>query len=339
MNLTPSTAASAKPRRSLLRLVGKAIGIILILAILGIGTLAAVIQFGSAPVYSLISDEQLKIEVTPERVAHGREIATMRCIDCHHDPKTERLSGTLITDIPKALTPAAHTANITQHPTAGIGGFSDGQLVTLLRTGVRPDGRLLAPWMPRMVHASDEDVYSVIAFLRSGDKLVLPDSTPSQPSPYTFLAKALSRFAWRPEPLPARPIVAPPIADQVAYGKYVVQGLVDCYSCHSADFATVVNTPPEASPGYLGGGNAMADQAGNPVFSANLTMDKETGLGQWTEAQFIRAVRDRMRPDGTALRYPMPNFKDLSEEQVAAIFAYLKSVPPISNRVERTLPK
>lgn len=336
MTSITSGPASSKPKRSLLRLAGRLFIALVLFGLLAIGTFVAVVLWSDPPKFAVPTDDSLQIEITPERVAHGRDIAIMRCVDCHFDPKTERLSGVLIPDLPKVLTPAGYASNITKHPTVGIGRYTDGQLVTLLRTGVRPDGRLLAPWMPRMVHASDEDVYSVIAFLRSGDKMVLPDPTPSRPSEYTFLAKALTRFAWKPEPLPAGPIVAPPFSDKVAYGKYVVQGLVDCYSCHSANFATVVNHPPEASPGYLAGGNPMMDQGGNPVYSANITMDPETGIGKWSEAEFIRAVRHRVRPDGSAIRFPMPNFQPLTEEQVSAVYAYLKSIPPVHHRVERT---
>ena len=79
----------------------------------------------------------------------------------------------------------------------------------------------------------------------------------------------------------------------------------------------------------------MPDKEGVIINSANLTMDKETGLGNWTEEQFIEAVRFAKRPDGKALRYPMQPFPKMTAEEAATIWAYLQTVPVIRNEVAR----
>jgi hypothetical protein len=63
-------------------------------------------------------------------------------------------------------------------------------------------------------------------------------------------------------------------------------------------------------------------------------MDRETGIGNWTEEEFVKAVRFGQKP-GSALRYPMLPRPELSDREVRSIYAYLKSIPPISNRVNK----
>jgi cytochrome c2 len=88
---------------------------------------------------------------------------------------------------------------------------------------------------------------------------------------------------------------------------------------------------PENSEGYLGGGNQLRDYNGRTVYSQNITPDKETGIGNWTEAQFIRAVRDGFRPDNTPIRYPMERYNEFTDDELAAVYAYLRTVPPLHN--------
>jgi mono/diheme cytochrome c family protein len=106
------------------------------------------------------------------------------------------------------------------------------------------------------------------------------------------------------------------------------------FSCHSADFKTNDDLHPEKSAGYLGGGNPMPDLSGKIVYTANLTPDPETGIGNWTEEQFRRTLEDGIRPDNRPLRYPMVPYRPLSDEEVAAIYAYLDSVPAVHNQVK-----
>jgi len=71
------------------------------------------------------------------------------------------------------------------------------------------------------------------------------------------------------------------------------------------------------------------------VLSSNLTMDEETGLGKWTEQEFITAVKSGVVPNGPALRHPMRPYAALTDEEVSAIWAYLQTVPVIQNKIQR----
>jgi mono/diheme cytochrome c family protein len=114
-----------------------------------------------------------------------------------------------------------------------------------------------------------------------------------------------------------------------------VHALGDCFACHSESFKTMNILEPEKSGGYFGGGNEMADASGAKLHTPNITPDAETGIGKWTEDEFVKAVRGGVRKDGTVLRYPMPVFTDLTEAEVRAAYAYLKTVPPLKHAVPR----
>ncbi|WP_460502048.1 c-type cytochrome, partial [Hymenobacter agri] len=130
--------------------------------------------------------------------------------------------------------------------------------------------------------------------------------------------------------LPAAPVLGPPPADARAFGRYLVIGRYHCFECHSKDFKSNNPYDPEKSRGYLGGGTPLLNNEGQTVVSRNLTADVATGLGNWSEAQFGQAVRFGLSPHGP-LHYPMNKYSLLTDEEVHALFAYLRSVPKIRN--------
>ena len=82
----------------------------------------------------------------------------------------------------------------------------------------------------------------------------------------------------------------------------------------------------------------MFNQEGKKLVTLNITMDENTGIGTWTEDQFINAVKSGLVPNAQpALRYPMQPYTNLTDQEVKAIFAYLKTVPKLNHKVERKL--
>jgi mono/diheme cytochrome c family protein len=277
---------------------------------------------------------QLQVDVTPERVERGKHTVQMLCAGCHLDNDTGSLAGKLMPDLPPQFG-TAHSANITHDVETGIGGWTDGELAYLLRTGIRKDGRYTPPWMVKLPNLADEDLLDVIAFLRSDDPLVRAVRA-ERPLPQpSLLTKVLSRVVFKPMPYPKAPISRPDPADKVALGRYLVNARAMCFSCHSADFKTNDELTPEKSPGFLGGGNPMPDLTGRVVKTSNITPDDETGIGKLTEDQFVRVLRFGVRPDNTVIVYPMEPYPDLSDDEARAIYAYLRTVPPIKNAVAR----
>ncbi|HLG47421.1 MAG TPA: c-type cytochrome [Reyranella sp.] len=117
-----------------------------------------------------------------------------------------------------------------------------------------------------------------------------------------------------------------------ARGKYLVT-VASCHDCHTPGY--FLGKPDMAR--YLGGSDVGFELPGLGTFvGPNLTPDKETGLGSWTDAQIIAAIQTGVRPDGRMLAPIMPYhaFTNLTPQDVGAIVAFLRTIPPVKHRVE-----
>ena len=309
----------------------KVLGILIGLAVLLLAAGAAYIHFDGIPKYEVKAPD-LKVTGDSVMVAEGKRLATMVCSKCHMAP-SGLLEGKPMADLP-AQFGKAWTANITRDTKYGSGRYTDGELAYLLRTGIKRDGNYAPPWMPKFPHLSDYDLHCVIAYLRSDAPELAPVAKAQPPSQPSFLTKFLAHVAFKPLPYPTGPITAPDATDKVAFGKYICTGKVECFSCHSPSFETTNDMEPEKTPGYFSGGNAMPDQEGNIVYTRNLTPDKTTGIGNWNEEQFVKALRFGQREGKPALRFPMVPFPELTNEEASAIWAYLQTIPAISHDVD-----
>jgi mono/diheme cytochrome c family protein len=120
-------------------------------------------------------------------------------------------------------------------------------------------------------------------------------------------------------------------APQVERGKYLVT-VMSCTDCHTP--GGLVGKPDMAR--YLGGSEVGFALPGLGVFlGSNLTPDKETGIGDWTLAEIATAIRIGKTPDGRQLAPVMPvaSFSHLTPADGLAIAAYLKTLPPVRNKV------
>jgi mono/diheme cytochrome c family protein len=311
--------------------VFRIVGALVLLVVVAIAGFATFVAARGVPTYEAPKPAPITVARTEAQVLRGQKIASMLCVQCHSTPG-QKLKGKLMPDLPAEFG-EVWSANITQDQEHGIGRWTDEQIIHLLRTGVRPDGRY-AVVMPQFANMADVDIQAVVAWLRSSDPVVQPDPTPTHVNNFNFLVKMLTNTVMKPLPAPSAPILIPDTTDQVAYGRYVADGLISCYACHSADFKSMNPLHPELSEGYYGGGNPMLNMQKQVVYSANLTPDEATGLAaHYTEANFVKAVRYGQRYDGTPLRYPMIPHSGLSDSEVKAIYAYLQTVPAIKNAV------
>jgi mono/diheme cytochrome c family protein len=185
--------------------------------------------------------------------------------------------------------------------------------------------------MAQFAGLGDDDIGAIIAFLRSGHRDLAPDPSVSPPSRPSAIGKLILALAVGLTPhAVSAPIPVPPRGATVEYGRYVADAVYQCWYCHTPGFASGKG---EAS-GVYSGGFALADPRGEKVLTANLTPDA-TGIGGWTLAQFERAVRAGVRPDGGIVRPPMPRMRQLDDVEVAAIYAYLRTVAPVKNAIAR----
>jgi mono/diheme cytochrome c family protein len=117
----------------------------------------------------------------------------------------------------------------------------------------------------------------------------------------------------------------------IEHGKYLVT-LGGCNDCHTPGY--FFGKPDKARE--LGGSEVGFEVPGLGVFyGPNLTPDKESGLGTWSETDIVKAIQTGVRPDGRELVpvMPWPAFAKLTKSDAEAIAAYLKSLPPVRNQV------
>ena len=314
--------------KKLLKVLAWIIGIVIFV----ISSIALYIQIKGIPYYET-QQIDIVINATPQKLARGKKLASMLCANCHMNRETRILSGQLMLDSPKEFGPC-YAPNITGDKEFGIGDWTDGEILYLLRTGIKRDGQYAPPWMAKLPKMSDSDIESIIAFLRSDDNMVNAASVPDQPCEPTFLAKFLTQVAFFPFEFPLSPISEPDTNNPVEWGKYLIFNL-ECFSCHSADFKTNDYLNPEKSVGYLGGGNLPLDLNGNPMPTQNITPDKVTGIGNMTEDGFVKLLKFGIKENSPAMRFPMLPYSLLTDNEAKAIFAYLQTVDPISNDVDR----
>lgn len=311
-----------------LKILGIVLGVILIL----ITGFALYVNITGIPSYDIQQPGKYAVSMDSTSLKNGEKLVRLICMDCHINQEGKLLDGKKMYDIPPAFG-EVWSANL-NHPETGLAAYSNEQLAYLLRTGIKKDGKYAPPWMVKLPNIADEDLKDIIAFLRS-DHPMLQISEVKQPAPKpSFLVKFLSHVAFKPYPYPEQEVSLPPAGDKVAKGAYLANAIAGCFSCHSADFTTVDDLNPAKSAGFYGGGTAMKDAADQDIYTANITMDKKTGIGNWTEQQFIDAVKWGKGPK-YPIRAPMPKFTHLTDEEISAIYAYLQTVPTIEHEVDR----
>lgn len=282
--------------------------------------------------------QEMKIDYTAERVERGRYLANhvMLCMACHSERDFTRFAGP-----PKHGTFGAggegfttelgfpgnyYSANLTPYH---LKDWTDGEIFRAMTTGVSRDGHALFPIMPWQDFAvlDQEDLQSVIAYVRTLEPIEHDPPKSESEFPMNFIINTM--------PEEARFTTRPMEDDKVAYGKYMFTAS-HCNKCHTK----TVNG--KALPGmYLAGGMGFPFP-GLKVHSANITTDKETGIGAWTEEIFLNKFHafndstliDRdIRPGDFQTPMPWVYYSKMKDNDLKAIFAYLQTVPPVKNKV------
>jgi mono/diheme cytochrome c family protein len=261
----------------------------------------------------------------------GKNLAFNICAGCHYDSKVGKFIGRDLNDLPK-IAGHLYSANLTQSSINGIPPqYSDAQLFYLLKTGISASGKFM-PYMMRSMMA-DEDINDIIVFLRSNDPAVATADTTVGKTHINFIGKAGIRFASKPQPY-NKGVQRPDENNTVEYGRYLV-AVIGCYHCHSSKVLGLNYSDPEKTKGYLQGGIKLKDPQGKRLYGPNLTPDKETGIGSFSEDDFKNAVREGTTPSGRKLSPPMGKFKILTDKQVHALYTYLQSLKPVHHEVKR----
>ena len=281
--------------------------------------------------------QNIRVDASPERIERGRYLANhvMVCMDCHSERNWQYYaaplkSGTLgmggelfDEDFGKV-----YSANITP---AGIGKWTDGQLMHAIVSGVNPDGKVLVPVMPYpdYNHMDEDDLISIMAYIRTIEPI--ENEVPGATIKFPFSA------LFQTAPAPYDPKPKPDTTDMVAYGKYLTT-MAGCFTCH---------TPMEKGAPILDMAFAGGMEFKTPIGlirSVNITPDKDTGIGVWDEDDFV--MRFQGYADSTMQTMPVMEgqfntvmpwtmFSGMQEGDLRAIYRYLRTVKPINHVVEK----
>lgn len=288
---------------------------------------------GTAPI--------INVELSPQRVERGKYLAThvTVCIDCHSTRDWSKFAGP--PDLSKigvggerfdktaGLPGTIYSPNITPY---GLKDWTDGELFRAITTGVKKDGSAIFPIMPYMAYGKmdKEDIFSIIAFIRS-----LPEQKTSTPAreldfPVNFLVNTMPQKA-RLSQMPSR-------SDELKYGAYMLNAAA-CFDCHT----NVENGKPIKGMDFAGGREFKLPEGS--VFTANITPDAETGIGKWTQEQFVnrfKAFEDSLHTFKNEHEFqtvmPWTMYSGMKTQDLKAIYAYLKTIKPIKNAVTKFIP-
>lgn len=303
------------------------------MAALGLGYL-----FAAYP--RVAAAEHLSIDRTPTTLARGQYLFdhVAGCADCHSTRDWTKYGGPIVPGtVGKGgelfgknlgLPGDFYAPNITP---AGVGEWTDGELVRAITAGVSRHGEPLFPIMPYPVFGrmAKDDVEAIVAYMRT-----LPAIANSVPArTFTFPMQ----FIVRTLPTPPAYTTRPDGRDRIRLGEYLAAGCTDCHS--PAKQGTPI-------PGMaFAGGTEFPLPDGGYVRSANLTPDMKTGLGGWSEEAFVTRFKAMAeRPDvelkSAAQRrrntvMPWKLLGGMTNEDLGAIFAYLRTLPPVENRVQK----
>lgn len=316
-------------RRSILKV---AFAIVVFLALLVAGAVG-VIWVLPMPFYEDAPEIDPGVTGDAAQIARGKRLTALACAGCHGDVEDPHLVGRTMTEVPEVWGTVV-APNLTHNKSGGIGARSDGLLGRAIRSGVRHDGMFLVPFMPRYARLADEDLAAILAFLRSDDRMVAGVSASPGDADPSLRVKLRAQFTWRPVPPPDGPIERPDGSDPIALGKYLVDDLLQCNICHGSNEETVALLDPTQDTYYLGGGMMMFDLNGRTIQPGNITPDEIHGIGAWTYEEFRAALTDGRSRDGRQMRWPMRRYWMLEEAEVAAIWAYLKTIDPVEKSVD-----
>lgn len=285
--------------------------------------------------------KDLFIEVTPERIARGSYLANhvTVCVDCHSTRDWTKYSGPItpgtegkggeVFDQKFGFPGAFYAANITQY---NLKTWSDAELFRAITSGVGRDNHPFFPVMPFKNYGrlDKEDILSIIAYVKTMPPIEskIPAGKPDFP-----MGIIMKTF-----PVEANLRKKPDSSNTVAYGKYLVTAAA-CFDCH-----TDVDDKANPLPGMDYAGGRTFPMPFGILKSTNITFDETTGIGKWTKEEFINRFKSNdpnVKPPASVKAnefntiMPWTMYAGMTEEDMGAIYEFLKTVKPVVNQVVR----
>ena len=260
------------------------------------------------------------------------------CMHCHADRDFTKFAGPVVPGTEgkggEQITKGIYVKNIT--PTV-LGNWTDDEIARALTTGVTKNGDTLSAIMPYRDYRkmTRDDIYSIVAYLRKLRPIPNtvhanePDSLPPGFASLLYKNMVANHTADKiPLPTPGDPIKT---------GAYLVNA-GHCNGCHTQVDRKVLDFKKDM---YLAGGSLFKRDSFT-VNSANLTPDSATGIGAWTEEMFLAKFKSYRDPKAYSYapgKYntimPWTILCNLTDNDLKAIYAYLRSIKPVNNKVEK----
>lgn len=266
-------------------------------------------------------------------VKRGAYLATAGdCAACHTAPKGGKpFAGGYPLGSPMGT---IWSTNITPSKEIGIGNWTEEQFARAVREGVSPSGNLY-PAMPYDSYSmiTDEDMKALYAYFQSGVAPV--DAAPGHKTELSFpFNQRILMSGWNLLNLDKTRFATKPGEDaQVARGRYLSEGLAHCATCHTPrDLTMAMKTDQNLAGGLVGAWEAP-----------NITSDKVSGLGDWTDAEIAQYLKQGHVPGKGVAAGPMAEAVELSlskltDGDISAITAYLRTVPPVADPTQKAAP-
>lgn len=265
--------------------------------------------------------EAAQADQSSDLISKGKYLtAAGGCVSCHTKPGAEAFSGDRAIPTPFGT---LYSPNITPDKDTGIGNYTDDQFYRTLHDGIAGNGEYLYPAMPftSYTNVKREDALAIKAYLFS----LKPVHSESRPNGLAFPFNIReSMAAWRTlyfKPGEFQP--DPNKSAQINRGAYLVQGLAHCGQCHT----------PRNIAGANESGDALQGAAVQGWYAPNITSNWAEGIGSWSNEELLSYFKKGIAPGHGIAIGPMSevvhdDLKYLTDDDLNAIVAYLKSTPP-----------
>ena len=313
----------------------KKIACIAFLSIVCLLALAITLTIGWRPIIGARARSltNRQFERTQARHERGRYLVenVMGCFDCHSEkdwnqPGAPPVEGKIGAGKDWSMDgmPWLVVSNITPDHETGAGNWTDDMLARAIREGIGYDGRALFPVMPytSFRELSDEDLASVVVYLRSVKPV-------RNALPQTKIPFPLSRLI-QSVPQPVNEVVPPPdMADPVKRGAYLTR-MGGCSDCHTPQ----ENGQPMPGLQFAGGFNLKHPRG--EITTANIT-PHPTGISYYDEQLFLQMMRTgHVRARTLNPIMPWIFYRGMTDEELKAVFAYLRTLKPVNHAVDNT---
>jgi mono/diheme cytochrome c family protein len=312
--------------------------VVIVIALLGVGITATI---GWTPFFGPkarpVTDR--RFEPSPARMQRGEYLVkhVTGCLFCHSevDPSVRGLPvkagrvGVGRNWGSEGL-PWLNVPNITPDRETGAGSWTDDTIARAVREGIAHDGRALFPIMPYLNYhrMSDEDLASVVTYIRSLPPVRQPQARSEVPFPVNRFINAA------PQPIEGGTAPEPDLSTPEKRGEYLTT-LGSCGDCHSP-----MDERGQFIPGMaFAGGNTFMHEGRAQKAAANIT-PAPNGIPYYDENLFIEVMRTgRVREREISDLMPWIGYGGMTDDDLKAIFAYLKTLTPVDHFVDNALPR